>query len=77
MGVWIGFHDGETPTMARLGVYDPNEDHYIFVNRKGVKIRLVKRAELLALINEDLVDILQTTSNFREVVTQARNKLEE
>ena len=61
--------------MARLAVYDPNEDHYIFVNRTGVKIRLLSRAELLSLINADQVDILQATSNFREVVTEARNKL--
>ncbi|MDC0362576.1 DUF1631 family protein, partial [Halioglobus sp.] len=41
MGVWIGFHDGEGPTMARLAVFDPNEDCFIFVNRQGVKIRIV------------------------------------
>ena len=76
MGVWIGFHDGEAPTMARLAVFDPNEDCFIFVNRQGVKIRIVSRHEMLSLIDHDMVDILQVTSNFREVVTAARKNLE-
>ncbi|MCX2977856.1 DUF1631 family protein [Candidatus Marimicrobium litorale] len=76
MGVWIGFHDGEAPTMARLAVFDPNEDCFIFVNRQGVKIRIVSRQEMLSLIDHDMVDILQITSNFREVVTAARKNLE-
>jgi hypothetical protein len=76
MGVWIGFHDGEGPTMAKLAVFDPNEDCFIFVNRQGVKIRIVSRHEMLSLIDHDMVDILQVTSNFREVVTKARKNLE-
>ena len=75
MGVWLGFHDGEAPTMARLAVFDPNEDCFIFVNRQGVKIRIVSRHEMLSLIDHEMVDILQVTSNFREVVTEARKNL--
>ena len=66
----------KAPTMARLAVFDPNEDCFIFVNRQGVKIRIVSRHEMLSLIDHDMVDILQVTSNFREVVTAARKNLE-
>lgn len=76
-GTWLGFHDGETPLMARLAVHDPDEDQYIFVNRKGVKLRKMTGQELLDLIDQDLVDILETKSNFREEVNRARKDLDE
>jgi hypothetical protein len=76
MGAWLGFHDGETPLMARLAVYDLENDHYIFVNRQGVKMRQVSRLELLNLIDNELVDILETRSNFREEVTEVRKNLD-
>ncbi|MFK7977894.1 MAG: DUF1631 family protein, partial [Halioglobus sp.] len=57
-GTWLGFHDGDTPLMARLAVHDPDEDQYIFVNRKGVKLRTATGAELRSLIEQGLVDIL-------------------
>tara|TARA_R110002072_G_scaffold84070_1_gene190630 strand:- start:16670 stop:18997 length:2328 start_codon:yes stop_codon:yes gene_type:complete len=77
MGAWLGFHDGDTPLMARLAVYDVENDHYIFVNRKGVKMRQVSRQELLYLIDNGLVDILETNSNFRNEVTEVRKNLDQ
>jgi hypothetical protein len=77
MGAWLGFHDGDTPLMARLAVYDLENDYYIFVNRKGVKMRQVSRLELLSLIDNGLVDILETNSNFRDQVTEVRKKLDQ
>lgn len=77
MGAWLGFHDGETPLMARLAVYDLEEDQYIFVNRQGVKMRQVSRMELLSLIDNGLVDILETNSNFREEVAEVRKNLDQ
>ena len=77
MGTWMGFHDGETPLMARLAVHDPEDDYYIFVNRKGVKMRQVSRQELLKLIDDGLVDILETNSNFRDEVTEVRKNLDQ
>jgi hypothetical protein len=77
MGAWLGFHDGDTPLMARLAVYDLENDYYIFVNRKGVKMRQVSRLELLDLIDNGLVDILETNSNFRDEVTEVRKKLDQ
>lgn len=77
MGIWIGFHDGETPLLARLAVHDPENDHYIFVNRKGVKMRQLGKQELLNLIDRDLVDILETNSSFREEVTEVRKNLDQ
>jgi hypothetical protein len=72
MGIWVGFHDGETPLMARLAVHDPDGDYYVFVNRKGVKMRQLNKQELLKLIEDDLVDILETHTNFRKKVTEVR-----
>ncbi|CAA0126333.1 Uncharacterised protein [Halioglobus japonicus] len=77
MGAWLGFHDGETPLMARLAVYDLENEHYIFVNRQGVKMRQVSRLELLNLIDKGLVDILETRSNFRDEVTEVRKNLDQ
>lgn len=72
MGAWLGFHDGETPIMAKLAVYDPRRDNYIFVNRRGIALRELSRRDLLALIDEGLVDILETRSYFRDEVERAR-----
>jgi hypothetical protein len=72
VGVWIGFHDGETPMMARLAVQDPEADHFIFVNRKGVKVRQVSGQEFLDLIDRKLVEILETSTNFRDAVSEVR-----
>ncbi|MEM6485829.1 MAG: DUF1631 family protein [Pseudomonadota bacterium] len=74
MGAWLGFHDGETPIMAKLAVYDPRRDNYIFVNRKGIALRELSRAELVALIDRGLVDILETRCYFRDEVERARGE---
>jgi hypothetical protein len=76
MGAWLGFHDGDTPLMAKLAVHDPGEDVYIFVNRQGVKMREVGGAELAELMSQGLVDILQTASSFRDDVDAARRELD-
>jgi hypothetical protein len=76
MGAWLGFHDGETPLMARLAVHDTEGDYYIFVNRKGVKMRQVSRLELLDLIDNGMIDILEANSNFRDTVTEVRKNLD-
>ncbi len=72
MGTWIGFHDGEAPLMAKLAVHDPELDLYIFVNRQGIKMRQLRRAELEDLVDRELVDILTTNTNFRAEVGRAR-----
>jgi chorismate mutase len=74
MGAWLGFHDGETPIMAKLAVYDPRRDNYIFVNRRGIALRELSRQELLDLIDDGLVDILETRSYFRDEVQRARSQ---
>tara|TARA_R110002110_G_C13470513_1_gene720824 strand:+ start:61609 stop:63924 length:2316 start_codon:yes stop_codon:yes gene_type:complete len=71
MGAWLGFHDGDTPTMAKLAVHDREQDHYIFVNREGIKLRQLSRKELLKLMSDGLVDVLETNTRFREVVNKA------
>ncbi|EED31568.1 hypothetical protein NOR53_3348 [gamma proteobacterium NOR5-3] len=74
MGAWLGFHDGETPIMAKLAVFDPRRDNYIFVNRKGIAMRELSRSELRALMDQGLVDILETRSYFRDEVQRAREE---
>ena len=74
MGSWLGFHDGDTPLMAKLAVHDREQDCYIFVNREGIKMRSLNKKELLNLIEKNLVDILEARSNFREEVTQAKKE---
>jgi hypothetical protein len=76
-GTWIGFHDGETPLLARLAVHDQEDGHFIFVNRNGVKMRQLSRQELLGLIDRGLVDIVETNTNFRTEVSEARKNLDE
>jgi hypothetical protein len=58
MGTWIGFHDSESPLMARLAVHDPESDHYIFVNRAGKKMREMSGITLVALLENGQADIL-------------------
>ncbi|MEH6634279.1 MAG: DUF1631 family protein [Halioglobus sp.] len=77
MGAWLGFHDGDTPLMAKLAVHDRKRDNYIFVNREGIKMRELSKRMLLKLMDDGLVDILQTSSNFRDKVTLARTQLDE
>ena len=77
MGAWLGFHDGDTPLMAKLAVHDRQRDNYIFVNREGIKMRELSKRMLLKLMDDGLVDILQTSSNFRDKVTLARTQLDE
>ncbi len=74
MGAWLGFHDGETPMMAKLAVYDPRRDNYILVNRKGIAMREISGAELVSLMDQGLVDILETRSRFRDEVERAREE---
>ncbi len=77
MGAWLGFHDGDTPIMARLAVHDREQGSYIFVNREGIKLRQLSSGELASLIDQGLVDILETRSNFREAVRRVRNESEQ
>lgn len=74
MGAWLGFHDGETPIMAKLAVYDPRRGYYIFVNRKGISMREISDQELVSLMDQGLVDILETRCYFRDEVERAREK---
>jgi ribosomal protein S2 len=77
MGAWLGFHDGDKPLMAKLAVHDREKDNYIFVNRKGIKILQLSKEVLLQMMDDGLVDILQTNSTFRDRVTQAQRQTEE
>lgn len=76
MGTWIGFHDRDPPLMARVAVRDIEKDSYIFTNREGVKLRELTVAQLMALIDRDMVDILERKSNFRETINQMRSERE-
>lgn len=74
LGTWIGFHDRDPPLMARVAVRDMEKDSYIFTNREGIKLRELTAAQLMALIDRDMVDILERKSNFRETINQMRSE---
>lgn len=74
MGAWLGFHDGDTPLLAKLAAHDEKEDNYIFVNRKGVKMRALSERELVSLMDNGLVEILEARSSFKDEDTRARHK---
>ncbi len=76
MGTWLGFHDREPPMMARVAVRDVEKDSYIFTNRDGIKLRELTVAQLIALIDRDMVDILDRTTNFKDTVAQMRQDQE-
>jgi hypothetical protein len=77
MGTWLGFHDGETPLMAKLAVYDLEQNNYIFVNRNGIKMRELSKEELLALLEQGMVDVLETKSHFKDEVTRVKQRTED
>ncbi|MEM1110890.1 MAG: DUF1631 family protein [Pseudomonadota bacterium] len=57
---WLGFHDGDQPTMAKMAIFDQERQLYIFVNREGAKLRELSHEALKDLMDRGLVDILQT-----------------
>ena len=62
--------------MARVAVRDMEKDSYIFTNRDGIKLRELTVAQLIALIDRDMVDILDRTTNFKDTVAQMRQDQE-
>ena len=74
MGTWMGFHDRDPPLMAKVAVRDLEKDSYIFTNREGIKLRELTVPQLIALIDRDMVDILERKSNFRETINQMRQE---
>ncbi|PIE38926.1 MAG: hypothetical protein CSA53_03685 [Gammaproteobacteria bacterium] len=74
MGSWLGFHDFRIPMLARLAVHDMERDHYIFVNRDGIKLRELSGEELAELVEQDLVDIIETRSSFRDSLKEGNSR---
>lgn len=73
MGSWLGFHDFRIPMLVRLAVHDTDSDHYIFVNRDGIKLRELSGRELADLVEQDMVDIIETRSSFRDSLKQSKS----
>ena len=73
-GTWIGFHDGNTPLLAKLAFHDRDADTYTFVNRAGEKLRELNSREFSALMDDGLIEVIQTRSTFREEVVRTQNK---
>ena len=69
-GVWLGFHDGDSPLLARLAAHDRERDCYIFVNRNGIRLRELNKRELRALMDRGLIDVLESKSSFREEISR-------
>lgn len=77
MGTWLGFHDGDTPLLAKLAVHDREQNNYIFVNRSGIKMRQLNSQELSALMESGMVDVLETRSSFREEISRKKQHSED
>jgi hypothetical protein len=73
-GTWLGFRDRDETILARLAVFNREQDHYIFVDRFGVKLRQLRGEQLMLLIARGLVDILESRFRFREEVTRAQQE---
>jgi hypothetical protein len=77
MGAWLEFHDGDTPLQARLAVHDPDNNSYIFVNRHGIKMRQLSTEQLLHLIDNGLVEVLETGANFKDEISRLQGRDED
>jgi hypothetical protein len=76
MGTWLGFHDRDPPLMAKIVACDLEKNSYIFTNREGIKMRELTVPQLVALIDRDMVDILERRTNFRETISQLSQQQE-
>ncbi len=65
MGTWLGFHDQDMPTLAKLAVYDRGNDSYIFANKQGLLVRQLTKLELQRLIESELVELVESRSVIR------------
>lgn len=74
MGTWLGFRDGDEAMLARLAVYNRERDHYIFVDRYGIKKQRLGGKQLLLMITRGLVDILEARSRFRDEVSRMQKQ---
>jgi hypothetical protein len=76
MGTWLGFHDRDPPLMAKIVACDLEKNSYIFTNREGIKMRELTVPQLVALIDRDMIDILERRTNFRETISQLSQQQE-
>jgi hypothetical protein len=74
---WLGFRDGKEAMLARLAVYDREQDNYIFVDRYGMKMRQLDGQELMLIMARGLLDILEARSRFRDEVARAQEQAED
>ncbi len=59
MGSWLAFHDQDTPTLARLAMYDTANESFMLGNKNGILVRKIEKSELSALIESGLVQLVQ------------------
>jgi hypothetical protein len=76
IGTWLGFHDRDPPLMAKIVACDLEKNSYIFTNREGIKMRELTVPQLVALIDRDMIDILERRTNFRETISQLSQQQE-
>ena len=62
--------------MAKIVACDLEKNSYIFTNREGIKMRELTVPQLVALIDRDMVDILERKTNFRETASQLSQQQE-
>lgn len=59
MGTWLAFHDQDTPTVARLAMYDAAEETFMLGNKSGILVRKISKAQLNALIEREEVQLVE------------------
>jgi hypothetical protein len=69
---WLGFHEGDKSTLARVAVFNRQHNAYIFVDCYGRKIRQLGERELVILITSGMADVLESRSGFRDEVARAQ-----
>jgi hypothetical protein len=62
--------------MAKIVACDLEKNSYIFTNREGIKMRELTVPQLVALIDRDMIDILERRTNFLETVSQLSQQQE-
>ena len=72
MGTWMGFYDRDPPLMAKVAAKDIEKNSYIFTDREGIKLREITVPQLIALMDRDMVDVLERKNSFKDTINQMR-----
>jgi len=58
--------------MAKVAAKDIEKNSYIFTDREGIKLREITVPQLIALMDRDMVDVLERKNSFKDTINQMR-----